>query len=346
VNPALALLDDWPADAARQPDWRAAVERSLRRDRPKWIAGADELTRDRSWVLLGWSETAASLVVAGRRGRASRVRAIAFAFAVLAASPLDRRDIQVVAALVRRACVLAGLDFHRLARRGCRHAGALGDGTWAWLRNAPASTPATHRETGTGSSFLFERVSGRPEPVAEPVADVAPAGPVHPPRWGGVGAVGVAKVVGVVAVATLLIAGIVVLYERGVVPLAGPFVAAVLGPTVVLLAAWARRGRALRAARALGEDLLDVERLLERERATPAPDRPSTASYHELEQCSSEVDTALQLLTSQRDDEAAAVVIELATRIDETWPADAPLTTALRTAARRAHTLATKSTGR
>lgn len=331
MNTVVDLLDDWPADADRRPDWMARVELSLQRDRERWRAAAGELTRDRCWVLLGWAETTASHVVAQPRDRARRVRAIAFVFSLLENGSLDRRDVQVVAALVHRACVLARLDFYRLARRGCRRAGPPGRRAWVWLPHVPASTPATHTETGSGSTFRFERVSDGAEPPAPAAAAEPLPEPTGRSRW---------IVVGVVVVAALLIAGIVVLYAHGIVALPGPLVAFVLAPVVVLLSTWALRGRVRRVARALGTDLVAVEHLLERERAMSAPDRSSKASYHELVRVSADVDTALRHLTGQRDGQAAVVVIELATTLDTTWPADSPLTAALRAAARRARTLA------
>ncbi len=75
-------------------------------------------------MLLSWVEDAASLVVVERRPEL--VDRAAFAMSLLEASPLDRRDVMLVAVLVRRASTLVGLSFPTLVRNGCSRAGALG----------------------------------------------------------------------------------------------------------------------------------------------------------------------------------------------------------------------------
>ncbi|SDD88300.1 hypothetical protein [Auraticoccus monumenti] len=113
------------------------------------------LGHDQAWPLLSWAEDAATEV--GRRGDEELVVRAVLAFCLLGASPLDRRDVQVVAALLRRACDLAGLDFLSLARTGCEAAGPLGVTCWSWLTHTSTRTPATHEEVGAGWTFTFRR---------------------------------------------------------------------------------------------------------------------------------------------------------------------------------------------
>lgn len=100
-------------------------------------------------------EDAASRGVAERRP--DLVETAAFAMSLLEPSPLDRRDVMVVAALVRRGADLAGADFPALVRSGCDRAGVLGDRCLQWPWWVSDVTPDTHEEVGTGSDFRFRR---------------------------------------------------------------------------------------------------------------------------------------------------------------------------------------------
>lgn len=120
-----------------------------------WSARVASLGRDQAWVLLSWAEDAAATVV--RRRDEDLVVRVVLALCLLGASPLDRRDVQVVAALLRRACDLAGLDFLALARTGCDAAGPLGRTCWGWLAHTSDRTPATREEVGAGGGFAYRR---------------------------------------------------------------------------------------------------------------------------------------------------------------------------------------------
>jgi len=144
--------------------WYAEVAASLTRDPAAWLSAVAHgtggeagpgLTKDQGWILLSWIEDLASRVTADPRPEL--VRTAAFAFSLLEASPLDRRDVMVVGALVRRASTVAGLDFPRLAREGCARAGELGDRCLTWLPRVSGTTPATHEEVLTGDGVAFER---------------------------------------------------------------------------------------------------------------------------------------------------------------------------------------------
>ena len=85
--------------------------------------------------------------------RKDLVRASGFALSLLEGGPLDRRDVMVVALLLRRACDLAGLDFVRLVTAGRRDAGDLGEACLPWLSavvDTSPATPSTHEEVWRG----------------------------------------------------------------------------------------------------------------------------------------------------------------------------------------------------
>ena len=71
---------------------------------------------------------------------------------------LDRRDIAVVAALLRRGADLVGLNYVESVTEGCSWAEeGLGRTALDLLMHAPTSTSATHVEIGDGATFAFER---------------------------------------------------------------------------------------------------------------------------------------------------------------------------------------------
>lgn len=171
TSPVLELLDRSPAttDGAGRRSWFDDVTGSLQGAPAEWTAAAGpiedrSLGKDRAWVLLSWVEDAASLI--GRDRRPELVETAAFAMSLLEASPLDRRDVMVVAMLVRRATTLSDLDFAMLARRGCDRAGLLGARCRTWLLAITDATPSTHEETGSGATFAFRRKPAGFDPVA------------------------------------------------------------------------------------------------------------------------------------------------------------------------------------
>ncbi|ASR36940.1 hypothetical protein BAY61_20325 [Prauserella marina] len=159
--PDFGVLDAW-ADSG---EWVDRVQRCLEDDAAAWVAATERaaLSKDRSWVLLAWVERCASLVVVTRR--AGLVRTAAFALSLLADDVLDRRDVLLVASLIRRASELAALDFASLATEGCERAGERGRRCLAWLRKVPERTPSTHTESGSGDGFRFRRVPSGPDSV-------------------------------------------------------------------------------------------------------------------------------------------------------------------------------------
>ncbi len=150
----LQLLDD--ADTVYDQAWYSALERSLGQ-RSEWasaVVDAGTISDERAWTLLGWIEEAATELVR-HRSRTTLVTA-AFAMSLLSLSLLDRRDIIVVAMLLRRGATLADLNFIDAVTEGCDQAGELGQAAFILLTQAPSITPQTHLEIGQGDSFAFQ----------------------------------------------------------------------------------------------------------------------------------------------------------------------------------------------
>ena len=137
----LDVLDDAPTGDEPRAAWLADVERSLAGAPDAWVeaVGSDGLSQDRSWVLLAWVEDAASQLV--RERRRDLVELAAFAMSLLEAGPLDRRDVMVVAMLVRRGSTLAGIPFEAPVSRGCARAGELGRGARSGCSGSPTPRP-------------------------------------------------------------------------------------------------------------------------------------------------------------------------------------------------------------
>jgi hypothetical protein len=170
-SPVLQLLDSYP-DAGgedRRREWASQVRESLEGRPEDWVAavgpeGPSGLAEPRAWVLLGWAEVTAGEVVAS--SRPGLLETVAFALALLEASPLDRRDVMIVGILLHRAATLTGADFDRRVRRGCARAGALGARCLEWLPRVTDRLPSTHEEVGRGSAFEFRRKPPSFDPAA------------------------------------------------------------------------------------------------------------------------------------------------------------------------------------
>lgn len=156
----LMLLDEVPSFPGADPaeDWFSQIDRSLRHDQRDWLSAIDrigQLSDEHAWSLLSWIEVAASQIVRTR----SRIELVttAFAMALVLQSTLDKRDCAIVAALLRRASELVGLDFVETIAEGCALAGPLGESARELLNQASATVPSTHTETGEGDTFTFAR---------------------------------------------------------------------------------------------------------------------------------------------------------------------------------------------
>lgn len=160
MTSVLQLLDDIPSGGTADPasGWFARIEDSLYRNPHEWssaIGRIGQLSDEHAWSLLAWTEVASSQVVRTR----SRKDLVTAAFAVVLAlqSGLDRRDCALVASLVRRASVLAGLNFAAAVAEASTLAGFREQGSLEVLAYVPARTPSTHSEFGAGATFAFIR---------------------------------------------------------------------------------------------------------------------------------------------------------------------------------------------
>jgi len=148
-----SVMTAWRSDSTEdeEREWNGRVFRSLEfglTDPP-----SVRLDRDDSWLLLGWCETGASVVV--QRSDERLAEAVATGLFVASRSDIDRREVMLVGALLRRACALIGREWTEFYER--------------WLETFPevvsllASFPrevasGAHSESGSGESFQFERV--------------------------------------------------------------------------------------------------------------------------------------------------------------------------------------------
>lgn len=161
MTSVLGILQNVPTleDRELRRLWDEDVQRSLATHESDWLEAAqvpDALDRDRAWWLLAWVEDSASLVASKRSEEL--IALTAFAMSLLEASPLDRRDVLVVAALVRRASLVVGLDWRGPVERGCRSAGALGESMERYLLNASHELPSVYEQIGSGSDIAFRRI--------------------------------------------------------------------------------------------------------------------------------------------------------------------------------------------
>lgn len=121
---------------------------------------------------------------------------------------------------------------------------------------------------------------------------------------------------------------VVALYDRGVLPIAGPFVVLALAPLLLPLRRRGQRARARRLASRLDEQLGDLARALGEERALEASQRRSGASDEVLSETLARVAHAGGLLRSDRWLDASRSVEDLAPG-DGRLLADAPRAAAL-----------------
>jgi hypothetical protein len=365
MSSVLEVLDRFPKDQDEEEKrrWRGELERSLATAAGEWVSavgppGSQTLGTDRAWVLLSWVEGAASEVVRSRRG--GLVETAAFAMSLLEASPLDRRDVLVVAMLVRRASSIAGLPFGTLVGRGCERAGALGAPCCEWLLRVIDATPSTHEESGTGASFAFGRkpstldaaalerwltTGSQPRPPqsrgrtlprreeASVTSGRGRSGPAQghrdgePPEaddgrvWPGWLRYPVIAVLGAVAMIGL----ITVLYDGGWLPLAGPFVATVVVSTLVFLVAYRRGRRVRRLSADAVHQLRTVAPAIARERALAPEARSTRASDQSLTHAAEQVELALQRFAWGHDQAAIPFVDDLAATARDSWLPGAPL---------------------
>lgn len=328
------LLDEYS-----EQQWAEEVERSLREDTDRWLRAADhgDLSRDRSWILLAWVESAASDVVISRRPEL--VETAALAMSLLEDGPLDRRDVMVVASLVRRAALLARLEFTGLADGGCQRAGTRGRRCAEWLSQVSPDTPPTHVEVGSGDGFRFERVPpGTHDATVRRTDFMRSPASREVRQWP-------PPVRTVMLLALIALAGVglvTLLYSQGIVAIAGPFVAAAVGPVLVLVGLLWRDRRVTRREQALVDSLRRWHLELERERVLAPAARSTSASDQSLDTAVETIENALRQFARAHTASGAATAETLAAQTDG-WARRAEITRGIRADAASARRLANAS---
>lgn len=156
MTSVLQKLDDAPR--WKDPGWYLQIKESLTQQPDQWLSavqGTEKLSDERAWVLLSWIEQAATALV--RESSQSTLETAAFARSLLTRSLIDRRDIALVEALLRRGAQLADVSFVEAVTAGCSRAGEFGRAAHTSLMEAATTTPETHAEEGAAGSFAFRR---------------------------------------------------------------------------------------------------------------------------------------------------------------------------------------------
>lgn len=123
------------------------------------------MTNERSWAIVGWAEGTASLAV---RWKDRELLVLGLVGLSLFGSDFDDRDAQLVYPLFARAAELVGADIVDVTGTAAEMADSVGR-RWLLdrLKALPSRLPGTHRESGSGDKFSFERVGARWDPAAE-----------------------------------------------------------------------------------------------------------------------------------------------------------------------------------
>lgn len=132
---------------------------------------------------------------------------------------------------------------------------------------------------------------------------------------------------------------VVALYDKGVLPIAGPFVVLFLLPILVPLRNRGLRNRTRRLGSRLDERLAALGPALDRERSLAPHDRASGASDSALAAAATRVDAARHALAAGQEPSAVGTVDELARTVTAGWHRDAPVTRDVAEAAAGAHQL-------
>lgn len=133
---------------------------------------------------------------------------------------------------------------------------------------------------------------------------------------------------------------VTMLYSRGILPIAGPFVAMFLGPVFVWFGLLWRRRRITRLSRELAAELERLQTQIESERRQAAVVRTTGASDESLDYVADVVRRASQHLAWGQEPEAAQALAEAADRTVREWQSGAKPTAEVRRIAERARPLA------
>lgn len=132
---------------------------------------------------------------------------------------------------------------------------------------------------------------------------------------------------------------VVAFYDKGFLPIAGPFVVLALLPLLIPLRSRGLRNRARRLGAALTEELDELTDALQAESSLPAPHRPSSATDQSLAWATSLTRSARDLVAAGEMSAAVARVEELSRDASASWTADASVTALVRRTTRKADRL-------
>ena len=116
-----------------------------------------------------------------------------------------------------------------------------------------------------------------------------------------------------------------VLYDRGVLPVAGPFVALLVVPLILFLRAYWWQGKVTRLARQAAGHLTTLSALVDEERARPQSARSSGADESSLAVAAEQVRAALQRLAWGQEGAGAGHVHDLMATARAAWTPGTPL---------------------
>ncbi len=133
---------------------------------------------------------------------------------------------------------------------------------------------------------------------------------------------------------------VLLLYTKGFLPVAGPFLALFVAPVFVWLGVLWRRSRITHRSRQLAAALERLQARVEGERSLIAADRSTGASDASVDQAADAVRIAGQRLAWGQELEATQLLDQVAERAGRDWSPDAALTRELRRVAEQARPLA------
>lgn len=119
---------------------------------------------------------------------------------------------------------------------------------------------------------------------------------------------------------------VVALYDKGILPIAGPFVVLFLLPVLLPLRRRGLRNRCRRLATRLDERLAGLAVDLGQERSLTPDRRDSAAGDDALASAAARVEAARQQLATGQDAAAVGALAELSRMVSTSWRRGAPLT--------------------
>lgn len=125
--------------------------------------------------------------------------------------------------------------------------------------------------------------------------------------------------------AVIAIGVIIALYDRGILPLAGPFVAALVVPLILRFRRRRLAQQRQRLAHAAADELRDLLVALEQERSQPPPTRASGASDLSLSLATTHIHSVLAQLAAGHVSSAADQIDQLSGHTAQGWTPGTPL---------------------